>query len=146
MEAPSKPLRSQEQEQEQEQEKDPTAGRSRDAAQSDYPEDFEALWTLYPKRLGDNPKRRAYRAYAARRKEGSEPDVLRAGVERYAAFVRARGQEHTEFVKQAATFFGPEKSFLEPWTVSGAVDPIAARNAAATAGWTPPPDYTDARH
>lgn len=89
-------------------------------AASTYPPEFEAIWALYPRRDGDDPKPRALRAYRKRLKEGHTTDEIRAGVERYAAWVRSKGKEGTEHVKQAATFFGPDKSFREPWKDSSA--------------------------
>lgn len=76
---------------------------------------FEEAWKLYPKREGGNPKGRALKAWRARRKEGHSVEDIKAGVTRYAAYVRASGKEHTEYVMQAATFFGPDRRFLEPW-------------------------------
>jgi len=87
---------------------------------SAYPPEFEAIWALYPKRDGDNPKRRALKAYRTRLAEGHTSEEISAGVERYAAWVRSKGKEGTEHVKQAATFFGPDKSFREPWKDSSA--------------------------
>lgn len=80
-------------------------------------EDFERAWKLYPSR-GDhgNPKSSARKAWRARVNAGINPVELIAGVERYAAFVRAKGNEGSEFVKQASTFFGPSKFWTEPWT------------------------------
>lgn len=78
-------------------------------------EGFADCWALYPKRTGGNSRHDALRAYTARLRDGHSPEVLRAGVERYATFVRATGREGTEFVKQAATFFGPGLHFLDPW-------------------------------
>jgi hypothetical protein len=77
---------------------------------------FERAWTLYPSR-GDhgNPKSTALKAWRARLRSGVKPEELLNGVMRYAAFVRAKGNEGTEFVKQASTFFGPSKFWLEPW-------------------------------
>lgn len=37
------------------------------------------------------------------------------GVKRYAARVRATGNTGTQFVKQAATFFGPDRHFEDYW-------------------------------
>lgn len=97
-------------------------------AVGDYPTEFEATFGAYPKRLGDNPKRKAFHAWNARRKEGYATEAIHAGVERYAAFVRATGKENTDKVKHASTFFGPDKAFLEPWHVGngrGKPDPFA---------------------
>lgn len=80
-------------------------------------EGFEAIWAIYPRRNGDNPKRKALHAFNARRAEGHDPEEIKAGVERYARWVRSAGKEGTEFVKQAATFLGPEKFFLQPYDI-----------------------------
>ena len=74
------------------------------------------LKAVYPKRSGDQNWRKAASAGNARLREGHTEDELLEGAKRYAAFVRATGKEGTEFVKQAATFLGPDKSFLEAWT------------------------------
>ena len=42
------------------------------------------------------------------------------GVKRYAAYVRATGSVGTQFVKQAATFFGPDRHFEESWQAPSA--------------------------
>lgn len=98
--------------------KPPSAGPQADTASVDaYPPEFEALWSAYPKRVGDNPKRKAYHAWRARLKEGVTAEAIADGVQRYASFLRAGGKEHTEFVKQAATFFGPDRPFLDSWQI-----------------------------
>lgn len=81
------------------------------------PEDpeFEAAWAAYPKRIGGNPKRDALRAWRARVKEGVPAEVMHAGVERYAAHLKATGKSGTEYVMQAQRFFGPSQPFNEPW-------------------------------
>ena len=38
------------------------------------------------------------------------------GAARYAEFCEAADKAGTEFVMQAATFLGPERHYLEPWT------------------------------
>jgi hypothetical protein len=79
-------------------------------------QNFELAWKLYPKRAGSNSKADALRQWTARVKSGVSPDDLFAGVKRYAAFVQAKGDEGTEFVKQAATFFGRGEHWKEDWT------------------------------
>ena len=89
---------------------------------------FEETWGKYPRRDGDNPKRRAWKAWRARLGEGHVAEELRDGVQRYAAWVRARGHEGTERVKQAATFFGPDKAFLIGWEITESnVSPLYRR-------------------
>jgi phage replication O-like protein O len=80
-----------------------------------YMADFEAAWIAYPKRAGGNPKARALKAWQARLAAGVDPADMLAGVERYAAFCEATDKNGTEYVKQAATFFGPDEAFLESW-------------------------------
>lgn len=80
-----------------------------------YPDEFESAWADYPRRDGDNPKHRAFRAWKARIAEGHTALEIHAGVTRYAAHCRERGKIGSAYVKQAATFFGPDKAFLEAW-------------------------------
>lgn len=93
-------------------------------------EDFEAVWSLYPKRTGANSKRDAYFAYRARRKNGATADEIREGVERYAKYIRATGKEGTEYVKMAASFFGPSAPYLEEWAAPNETKPYT--NGAGT--------------
>jgi hypothetical protein len=90
---------------------------------------FDAVWQAYPKRAGGNPRAAAEKAYAARLRDGATPDSLLAGTRRYAAFIRATGKEGTEYVKQAASFFGPDGHWAEPWDAPA---PAGTRKAAAT--------------
>jgi hypothetical protein len=82
------------------------------------PEQFAKAWACYPKRQGDNPKARAIKAWNARIRDGTDPAVMLAGTERYCAFCRDTGKVGTETVKQAATFFGPDRAFEETWHVT----------------------------
>ncbi|WFZ86690.1 DNA-binding protein [Citrobacter freundii] len=93
------------------------------AVRQEYSLDFELVWQEYPKRAGGNPKGAAFKHWKARLAEGATPQAILDGVRRYAAFIRATGKLGTEYVKQAATFFGPDRHFEEPWT------PPAAPNA-----------------
>ncbi|MEH3296820.1 hypothetical protein POW16_27540 [Raoultella planticola] len=94
-------------------------GASADAsarpAKQDYSPEFETAWDAYPKRAGGNSKAGAFKAWKARLKDGVKPDDMLAGVKRYAAYARATGSVGTQFVKQAATFFGPDRHFEESW-------------------------------
>lgn len=77
---------------------------------------FDVLRSIYPKRSGSQPWSRAVKAFNARLAEGHSPDQMEAGLMRYVGFLRETGKLGSEFVMQAATFFGPDKHFLEPWT------------------------------
>jgi hypothetical protein len=78
---------------------------------------FDRAWSLYPKRAGGNARKSARRAWDARIRAGVAAGDLIAGVERYAAFVRASGNEGTPYVKQAATFLGPDEHWAEGWEI-----------------------------
>lgn len=88
-----------------------------------YADEFEQdIQPWYPKRAGGYNWPKALKAYIARRKEGHSLEEIQAGTVRYAAFCEATGKLKTEFVKQAATFFGPDKHFLEAWEVPDAAN------------------------
>ncbi|BCA91914.1 replication protein [Vreelandella aquamarina] len=88
-----------------------------------YPDDFEAAWSAYPKRAGGNPKKSAFKAWSARRKQGVPAATMQAGVERYAKYIRAKGDERTEFVMQAQRFFGPNAEYDNDWLPPAARTP-----------------------
>lgn len=98
-----------------------TIGASADAsaparsARQEYSPEFEQAWQEYPKRAGGNSKSAAFKAWKARIREGIKPETMLDGVKRYAAWVRATGNIGTQFVKQAATFFGPDRHFEDFW-------------------------------
>ncbi|MEB7741780.1 helix-turn-helix domain-containing protein [Escherichia coli] len=87
------------------------------SARQEYSPEFEQAWQEYPKRAGGNSKSAAFKAWKARIREGIKPETMLDGVRRYAAWVRATGNTGTQFVKQAATFFGPNRHFEESWEV-----------------------------
>lgn len=95
----------------------PAPGRS---AKQDYSPEFETAWQAYPKRAGGNSKAAAYKAWKARLKDGFKPEDMMAGVKRYAAYVKVTGNAGTQFVKQATTFFGPDRHFEETWQTPSA--------------------------
>lgn len=80
-------------------------------------DDFEVFKLIYPPRGGGNPWSKALKAIHARLREGHTWPQILDGTRRYAAFVKATGKQGTEYVKHAATFCGPDKSFLEAWAL-----------------------------
>ena len=94
-----------------------------------YPAEFEDVWSEYPKRLGSNPKKRALQAWFARGDAATFGDGdtellcnaekfrMLMGAVAYCKFCDATGKTGTEFVMQAATFFGPDKHYENDWTV-----------------------------
>lgn len=93
------------------------------AKPSGYSTDFELAWMAYPSRTGHS-KAEAFKAWKARIADGEAVETILQGINRYAAYCEAN---HTEprFVKHAATFFGPDRHYLNDWTVQ-------PRQAAAT--------------
>lgn len=140
-EGASEGLRSQEQDQEQDQEQekdisghdcdmppeeDLQGGTNKSKPKKNYTEDFEKAWEIYPKRIGGNSKSDAFKAWNARIKDGVTAQEMIDGTQRYANFAEGTGKINTEFVKQAATFYGPSKHYEEGWqytAAQGARDP-----------------------
>ena len=101
----------------------------------EYSPEFESAWLAYPKRSGGNPKPSAYKSWNARLKEGVSEIVMLDGVKRYAAYVQATGNAGTQYVKQASTFFGPDRHFEETWQAP-ASNTGSRRTALPVSGFT----------
>jgi hypothetical protein len=78
--------------------------------------ELAAIRSIFPKRSGSQPWTRAERAIHARLADGGSWHEFLEGTNRYAEFCRITGKVGTEFVMQAATFFGPERRYLEAWS------------------------------
>lgn len=102
---------------------------------TDYSPAFEEAWQAYPKRSGGNNKLSAFKAWNARIKQGVKPETMLEGVKRYAAFMASEGKIGTSFVKQAATFFGPDKHFDEPWLVETQENKVPTRQDHSRYEW-----------
>ncbi|EDR8618760.1 helix-turn-helix domain-containing protein [Salmonella enterica] len=90
------------------------------SAKQDYSPEFETAWQAYPKRAGGNSKAAAFKAWKARLKDGVKPEDMLAGVKRYAIYCQTTGNTGTQYVRQAATFFGPDRHFEESWQTPSA--------------------------
>jgi len=75
-----------------------------------YPKDFEAFWSAYPRRI---EKRRAFRAWQARLREGTAPQTLISCARNYAEYVLLKDTAEC-YIKHPATFLGPDRPF-EDW-------------------------------
>ena len=84
------------------------------------PSEFAALKAAYPRRSGSQRWGDALKHCRARIAEGRTWRQLLEGAERYAAFMRATGKDNSEFVQQAATFFGRNLGFTEQWQAPAA--------------------------
>lgn len=89
-----------------------TGGATKPA--SKFSPEFEEAWSLYPKRPG-NSKAAAFKAWAARLKAGATALEMIDGTAKYANYVKIERTE-PQFVKQAATFYGPGEHFTADWT------------------------------
>jgi hypothetical protein len=107
------------------------ASRPRDRRGARFEEWFGELRDVYPKRAGSQPWTRAQRAANARISEGHRPQEFIDGAKRYAAFCRATGKIGTETVMQAATFLGPDKEFLNPYSLPETPATLAAERRQA---------------
>lgn len=86
-------------------------------AKSDgYSSEFEQAWRDYPQRSGHS-KAEAFKAWKARLAAGEDVKTMLAGVGRYAAYCQVERTE-ARFVKHAATFFGPDRHYLNDWTAA----------------------------
>ena len=104
-------------------------GSSKDkpAAKTEYPEWFERIWQIKPKRDGSDPKRSAYRAACARINEDADEYELAAGLRRYVTYLQSKGMAGTSTQMQMQRFFGPNKEFREDWKIpkTGGIPPGA---------------------
>ncbi len=76
----------------------------------EYTPEFIEAWQVYPK-LAGNSKIEAFKCFKMRLKEGVAAMDMIAGVNRYAAFIKATDR----FVQLGSTFFGPACHFNDGW-------------------------------
>ena len=88
----------------------------------EYTSEFEYVWQRRPKRDGGDPKRRAFKAWTARLKDGATPREMALGVARYGRWLESKGWIGTEFAMQLATFLGPDEHYANDWTPKEKVD------------------------
>jgi hypothetical protein len=85
---------------------------------------FDEFWKEYPRRDGANPKAPSFKKFRAALASGTDPDEIIAGAKRYAAEMRAKGQEKSPYVAQAMTWLGQQR-----WGDYGEPEPAAASSA-----------------
>ncbi|AAQ54960.1 putative DNA replication protein [Burkholderia phage Bcep22] len=106
--------------------------------------EFEQAWSLYPPRAGGNSKPDALKAWNARIAAGVESARMLDGTQRYAAFCKATNKINTEYVKQAATFFGPGLHFDAAWMLPVVDSPrMGGRPSSNSFDQSQPADYDD---
>lgn len=78
-------------------------------------ERFDEIQSAYPRRPGHQRWQDARNHIRARLREGDTIDQMIAGVQRYARFCEVEDIVGTHRVLQAATFFGTNRCYREPW-------------------------------
>ena len=86
-------------------------------SKSDYPPEFEWIWSHKPERAGGNGKKSAYNACRARIKSGATWRELAEGLKRYHTHCTAEGKIGTPYVMQMATFFGSDEHYKNDWKI-----------------------------
>jgi len=85
-------------------------------SKSAYPAEFDHLWALKPNRGPGNNKRKCYRAYCTRLKEGHAHKDMLSGMLAYKECCRQDGSLNTKWTMMMATFFGVNCHFDDDWT------------------------------
>lgn len=81
--------------------------------ENEYTPEFEQAWMMYPPRPGAN-KKASFKAWNTRLKSGVPAERMIEGVKRYARYVDA-ARTNPQFIKQPASFFGPDEHFKSDW-------------------------------
>lgn len=74
-----------------------------------YPDDFENLWSVYPRK---KDKGMAYKQYMARLNSGFSEEELITAVKRYASECKKQKTEE-RYIKHCSTFLGPNTPFVD---------------------------------
>lgn len=75
----------------------------------EYPTEFESFWQVYPRK---KEKQAAFACWKTRQKEGHNPSDMVLAAQHYSVECRKQATEES-FIKQAKTFLGPKKPFLD---------------------------------
>lgn len=91
------------------------------AKKEPYEDEFNRVWSVYPRKTA---RKRALRAYQATRRRGVPAVTLSAAVFAYAA---ARKGQDAEFTLHGSTFFGPDERWRDFDPVSTAADALVGQ-------------------
>jgi hypothetical protein len=75
-------------------------------------EEFETLWSIYPRKQG---KEKAFGYYEKARKSGVTYDEIEYGVISYIRYIQAE-QTDPQYIKMGSTFFS-QKAWKDDWTI-----------------------------
>jgi hypothetical protein len=93
---------------------------------SGYSPEFLIFWNLYPERPGAS-KAAAYKAWQARIKAKATPAEIIQGTKRYADYI-AHNETSPQYIKQPATFLGPDLHYQAAWTLHERVQTAAEKS------------------
>lgn len=85
-------------------------------SKNQYSDGFEDCWRQYPKRVGNNPKNKAFSAYCKRRTEGVLGVAMELAAVAYCEFCDAT-IEDKQYVMMASTFYGCQRPYEQDWTI-----------------------------
>ena len=98
------------------------------ASKDQYSPHFELAWAEYPRRVGNNSKRKASDAYEKRRLEGVMADELNFATMAYCRFCDATTDDK-QYVMMASTFYGCQRPYENDWTIPTAPDNVPRDNS-----------------
>ena len=75
-------------------------------------DEFEKLWTIYPKKQG---KQNAYKAYEKARKDGVTYEDVEKGIKAYVEYCRGKD---TQYIKMGSSFFN-QRAWQDDWSING---------------------------
>lgn len=88
-------------------------GKSKDRIDKSIVQDeFEKLWTIYPKKQG---KQNAYKAYEKARKDGVTYEDVEKGIKAYVEYCRGKD---TQYIKMGSSFFN-QRAWQDDWSING---------------------------
>lgn len=76
-----------------------------------YTEEFEEAWSSYPRRLGSNSKKSAFKSWNARLKQKVPMSDLTSAIHNYAYYCERTDKLNTEYIMQASRFFGSNEEY-----------------------------------
>ena len=72
--------------------------------------EFDKLWTIYPKKQG---KQNAYKAYEKARKDGVTYEDVEQGIKAYADYVKGKD---AQYIKMGSSFFN-QRAWQDDWSI-----------------------------
>ena len=75
-------------------------------------EEFDYLWSIYPKKQG---KQNAFKAYEKARRDGVAYEDVEQGIKAYAEYVKGKD---AQYIKMGSTFFS-QRAWQDDWSING---------------------------